>query len=161
MYVSIPATSHLDRKMPKRSPKIVACSMRSVSEDDRKSERATSGISCELFIPPLSLPDPAWNRPSRLGWNIISKATAKNVCFHSCSSHLDRKMPKRSPKIGMKYHFETLSVKIPKSFCIITIKHPFQGYLFVSKNHAMITTRDVTDSWTRSLIRTIGIDQIN
>ena len=118
MYVSIPATSHLDRKMSKRSPRIVACSMLSFSEEDRKSQRATSGISCELLIPPLSLPDPAWNRLSRLGWNIISKATAKNVCFPSYPSHLDRKMPKRSPKIGMKYHFETLSVKIPKSFCI-------------------------------------------
>ena len=48
----------------------LAYSRLSVSEDNRKSERATSGISCERDPgvkrrgPPLSLPDPARHPPA-------------------------------------------------------------------------------------------------
>ena len=51
--------------MQTRNEQGVACSRLSVSEDDRKSERAKSGISCERDLgvkrraSPLSLPDPA------------------------------------------------------------------------------------------------------
>ena len=55
----------------------LACSRLLVSEDDQKSEQATSGISCERDpgAPPLCLPDPARRPPAfsivhrRRAWN--------------------------------------------------------------------------------------------
>ena len=55
----------------------LACSRLSVSEDDQKSEQATSGISCERDpgAPPLSLPEPARPPPA---FSIVNRQRAWN-----------------------------------------------------------------------------------
>ena len=71
--------------------KLITCSRLSVSEDDRKSERTTSGISC--------LRDPHWQR----AWNRVDtkgQSYPVECCSESVEEYSEGKIHKSEPEPG-------------------------------------------------------------